>query len=274
MHTGRFFRILSALLFLAIPLVQSEEPLSFSSQDVIQRLELRRGNWVGLKADVELQFENAKSQTASCHGQLLYQRLDERIDLRCLNDQQKLVFVFKTSDREFELFLPGRKTFFKGNIFQLNDSPSIESHLRPLDLYRAFKPALLQAQNTLIKQIADGKLELLAQKNDVTVRKLEITNQGDILSETYYAPDERISVEITREDFQKILSTAKPGEPEPAFPHQIKIRSSKALAGGNGFNETLFTFKDIDFTPHFSESDFSFEVPQNTRQIVLEDNFN
>ncbi len=268
------FRFLSALA-LSLTLFsfssRAEEimnPPSFTLEDVAKRVEKRRGTWISLKAETEVLFITAENQTASCQGTLLYNRLDEALRLDCFNDKAILIFTFKTLDRDFELYLPARKSLYQGDIFSLEDSPAIESHLRALDLYRALKPMLIQEENTSLDQAEDGLISIQTNRPDDTpFRQLTVSNQGDILSETYYAMDGNPSVEIKREDFQKIVP-APASETETVFPRNILI-SSKKTNGASGSHTTEFHFKKVDFSAEIKESDFQLVLPEDIRTIAL-----
>ena len=109
-------------------------------ENIVKQIEARRASWIAFKAKVMLHFYQEEEEKASCFGRLLYDRLEEKVVLSCVDNRNKLLFTFKTSDRDFELYLPAMKNVYEGNIFSLSDSPEINSHLKPLDLYRALKP--------------------------------------------------------------------------------------------------------------------------------------
>jgi hypothetical protein len=135
--------------FLTVPFLflLSSGPLSWAGtapgaelEGILQKIESRHYRWIAIRADVLLFFAKAGDPNAMCGGELLYQRLDERMLLTCVDARQELIFVFRTFDRRFDLYLPAQNTVYHGSIFDLEDSPDIESHLKARDLYRALKP--------------------------------------------------------------------------------------------------------------------------------------
>lgn len=262
--------LLSVSLFSFMACAQAAEPVSFTLEDVMKRVEQRRGTWIGLKADLKLRFITEENQAASCQGVLLYHRLDESLRLDCFNDEKKLIFIFKTQDRDFELYLPKQKSLYQGNIFSLEDSPAIESHLRAWDLYRALKPMLIFSEEVTLDQAPKGMVSLQVKRSDESLsRKLLVSNQGDIVSETYYSLDGNPSLEIKRGDFQKIIP-APASETESVFPHKIRLESKKE----DGLNPriTELYFEKLDFSSEIPEKDFTLQLPDEIRTIALEDN--
>lgn len=271
MNSCSFLRLLlfATLFFSFSSRVQAVEPVSFNLEDVMRRVEQRRGSWIGLKAGVKIRFITEENQTAACQGVLLYHRLDEGLRLDCFNEDKKLIFTFKTQDRDFELYLPSRRSLYQGNIFSLEDSPAIESHLRAWDLYRALKPLLVFSENTVLDAAPEGLISLQVNRSDETpARKLLISNQGDIVSETYYSLDGNPTLQIKRGDFQKIVP-APASEAESAFPHKIRIESKKE--DGSNVRITEFYFEKLDFSAEIPEKDFHLQLPDDIRTIALED---
>jgi hypothetical protein len=240
-----------------------------SAEELIQKVELRRGTWTGFKASIEIEFISASGKQAGCHGNLVYQRLDEKVFLECFNEKEKRVFVLKTTDREFELYLPGHKTLYKGNIFTLEDSPAIESHIRAWDLYRAFKPLAIPSENLLTAPAENGLTALNVMRNEtVPSRELKISKAGDIVNEVYYSLTGKKSAEIQRSEFQEIGASVS--GVATAYPCHIKIVSYKENGDSR---ETIFKFKSADFLADLSDADFQTEFPPNTKVMELEDSF-
>ncbi len=257
---------LLACLFLNASSAQAQTPL----ETLVQKVEKRRGNWIGLKADLQIKFLSSESRQASCAGSLLYQRLDERILLQCFNAKNKLVFAFKTTDREFDLYLPSQETVYKGNIFSLEDSPAIESHLRPLDLYRAFKPMAIPLEHTQTAPREDSSVSLKvtrpAGEKELPVRDITVSAKGDIVSEAYYALSGKISVKIKRSEFEKTGESIQ--GVESAFPKKIWLRSYQEAGSSH---QTVFRFGKITFLPEIAEKDFTFPLPEETKELELQD---
>jgi hypothetical protein len=234
-------------------------------------IELRRGTWTGLKAEIEIKFTSAKGKEASCQGTLTYHRLDEKILLQCYGVKNRRVFALRTTDREFELYLPGHKTLYKGSIFTLEDSPAIESHLRAWDLYRSFKPMVIPSENVEVSAAEEGLtlLTIFRGEPPAKAREVKVSPEGDIVSEVYYAFGGGISLEIKRSEFQTIGAEIE-GVPT-AYPRKIQILSHKLTSMEDSTMETIFLFKSADFLTELSEADFEMPLPSNTKIMELED---
>jgi hypothetical protein len=264
--------LISALLFSFSPslLFSQTEPSALPA--LIQKVEARRGTWTGYKAQIEIQFTAASGKQASCQGTLAYHRLDEMILLQCYGNKEKRVFTLKTTDREFELYLPGHRTVYKGSIFALEDSPAIESHLRAWDLYRAFKPMVIPSENTGIKTSEQGTIVTVLRVREgaaVPARELTVSPEGDIVSEIYYGLSGKTSVEIQRSEFQEIGAVT--AGTSTAYPRHIRILSHKESGGEIQTHETVFHFKQADFLADFAKQDFEVTLPETTKIMELED---
>ncbi len=172
---------------------------------VREQIEVRRGVWMGLSADITLQFVD-HGQSASCHGTLTYDRLQEKVTLDCYNLKNKLLFSYQTLDQDFEIYLPAQNKVIKGDIFELQYDPDTHLQLRPLDLYRALKPMLIEEGQAHITDWKEDSLKLnIFKKKDsgssYLSRSLLVTKQGDITEEIFYTPAEQPSIKITRKDF-------------------------------------------------------------------------
>ena len=159
-------------------------------EGILQKIESRSYRWIAIRADVLVFFAGAGNAQAMCGGELLYQRLDERMLLSCVDTHKELVFVFRTFDRRFDLYLPSQNTVYHGSIFDLEGSPDIESHLKARDLYRALKPLAVDSRHVRIERdnSAITSLEIFNARNgkDVLARKLLLTPKGDVRGEVYY----------------------------------------------------------------------------------------
>ncbi len=131
--------LFSILIFCVSPLTFAKNQ-DLSNASLLRLLHNRRGNWIALNGDLSLEFLTPQGKKVTCRAELVYQRLDEKILLKGFNEKNEPLFIFKTSDRNFELYLPLISEFYHGSIFDLEDSPEIQSHLKALDLYRALKP--------------------------------------------------------------------------------------------------------------------------------------
>ena len=147
LHT--FLFLLMALQFSGVCLY-AWTPLS---REVLEKIKTRNGYWNAYQGEVVLHFVTSENRQAVCEGTLTYQRLNEKMLLRCFNKAKQplvsrgspeesngqLLFILKTFDENYDLYQPATRAVYSGNIFDLENSRDIESHLKPLDLYRALK---------------------------------------------------------------------------------------------------------------------------------------
>ena len=251
------------------------QPPSVSAEEILHKIETRRGTWTDLKAAVSMEFITPQKKTAACRADLAYARLEEKILLKGFNAQNKLLFVFKTSDRNFELYLPSSKTLYRGSIFDLEDSPEIHSHLKALDLYRALKPLAVSAGKAAVTKnpgdTAGGellKVESSRKGKIFLARELTVTKDGEVSKEAYYTPEGKPGTLIERSDFKTIGDSQK----DPAFfPSKITLASPSQASGGD-LNQTTLVFDKISFNASLSDADFDFSLPQDTRIVELEEN--
>lgn len=198
---------------------------------VLEQMELRRGVWMGLKADLTLQFVR-DGQSASCQGQLVYDRLREKVSLDCYNLKNELLFNYQTHDEMFELYLPAQNRIVRGNIFELQYDPDLSIHLRPLDLYRALKPMLVEAEQARISEWQEDSLKINITKetegNEYLARSLLVTKKGDVPEEVFYTPAGSPSVKITREDFMEVkMKDLKRKIPYPRITQILSLEESR-----------------------------------------------
>ena len=174
--------------------------------EIVKKIETRRGNWIAMKADLHLYFLEG-GHRAACRAELAYQRLEERILLKGYNAKEELLFVFKTNDRNFEIYLPKQRKVYRGDIFTLEDSPDIESTLKPLDLYRALKPMAIPLPQTEIKNLEGGNISLrimgMRQDKPYLARRILATKEGDVQVEIYYSFEEKPMTIIRRSNFKE-----------------------------------------------------------------------
>jgi len=175
---------------------------------VQQQIEARRGIWMGLTANLTLQF-NEKGHSASCQGRLTYDRIKEKVTLDCYNLKKELLFSYQTLDQNFEVYLSSQNKVIRGDIFELQYDPDTHIQLRPLDLYRALKPILIEGTQTRVTDWSEDSLRLNVIKNkdpgpgNYISRSLLVTKKGDVIEETFYTPKEEPSIKITRRDFSE-----------------------------------------------------------------------
>ncbi|MDP3921425.1 MAG: hypothetical protein Q8R76_11540 [Candidatus Omnitrophota bacterium] len=234
----------------------------------INRMEENRRHWIAINANLILEFATPDKKIASCHGELRYERLSEKLLLKCLNDGDQLLFIFKSWDRDFELYIPARETLFRGNIFQLQDSPEIESHLSALDLYRALKPVAIPYENSEIETISEHlvTLNVYARRpgeNRHLYRRVSMTKTGHVVQEKYYANDETPTVSIHRGKFQIVDDPATKTQEAILFPHTILIESMEKPI------TTSLVFDHLEFPAGFSSEDWLFPIPEGTATTEL-----
>ena len=229
-------------------------------------MESRRGTWIGLKADISFEFLFPEGRKAQCKGALAYQRLREKILLKGMNEKGELLFVFKTEDRDFEIFFPGENKSYRGNIFSLQDSPDIESALRPLDLYRALKPMIVQLGSAEIESRNDEGEHLAVRSEErethPVTRRLSVTKEGDVPQEIYYSADGKPEVTIQRFEFKTIHPAMDPSA-TIVFPTEISLESPERHI------TVLMTFERLKFLPDLAPEDLDYTPPAEGETISL-----
>lgn len=234
------------------------------TEGIIRKIEMRRGLWVSLKATLSMEFSTPQDKKAACRAELVYDRLDERILLKGFNEKNEPLFMFRTDDRNFDLYLPPANTVFSGSIFDLEDSPQIHSHLKALDLYRALKPMALPAGKTSVAN-EDGLLKLEIKNRKDIERALFANENGDTVKEIYYRRGGVIKTSIERSGFKEF----KKNKETFAFPSVIRIESYAAA----GENKTLLNFESSDFNPIMDEGVFNLELPRDARRADVAEEF-
>ena len=261
--------ILFILLVGSVAVTVHSNVISSPLQGILDKIEMRRNQWTAMEADITLYFmAEAKSQ-AACRGELTYHRLEEKIFLKCFGESGKLLFSFKTNDDAFELYIPPKDTKITGSIFDLEDSPDIEAHLKPLDLYRALKPMAIFPDRS---HIDDWKADLITLSvfgqrhlTPYLQRKLFVSSQGDILKEIYYSFTEVPFLTIRRTDFQTFGLADSRGSGKVFYPKQIVIDThprQKSIA---------LTFDSLRFFSYLEKTDWPLETTANTRVLSLEE---
>ncbi|MFH0984806.1 MAG: hypothetical protein V1882_04655 [Candidatus Omnitrophota bacterium] len=246
----------------------AETASSAELEGVLRKIESRHYRWIAIRADVLLFFAKAGDPNAMCGGELLYQRLDERMFLTCVDAKQELLFVFRTSDRRFDLYLPGQNKVYHGSIFDMEDSPDIESHLKARDLYRALKPTAVDPRRTQIERTNSAITSLdVYGRNDsekLLVRKLYLTPEGDVRGELFYDPKGRPVTEIQRYDFRELRGRSGLYD-SVIFPKKITILSPETKKGSAIF------FTNVTALDTADPLDFILRVPPGTQEIFLDE---
>ena len=260
--------IASTLGFLLFSSVATAGSDPKALEDILQKIESRHYRWVAIRAEVLLFFAVSGNSRAMCGGELLYQRLDERMLLPCVDPQKNLVFVFRTLDRRFDLYLPGQKTIYHGSIFDMEDSPDIESHLKPRDLYRALKPLAFDPDRTEIERNdpVSVTLNVYNQKHGEKslARKLYLAPEGDVLGEIYYGPEGQPLTQIQRYDFREIPADVSSFH-SIIFPKKITIISPATKKGS-----ALF-FANVKALDSADPLEFILRVPPGTKEVFLDE---
>ena len=270
---GRTLRSLLSVFLLAsllgpVPAVFAASAPNVGLEEILRKIEARHYRWIAIRADVLLFFATAGGSRAMCGGELLYQRLDERLFLSCVDSQKELVFAFRALDRRFDLYLPAQNTVYHGSIFDLEDSPDIESHLKARDLYRALKPMAVDPRRTKLEETnaAVTSLNVYGQgaEKESLVRKLYLTPEGDVRGEIFYDPKGRPVTEIQRYDFHKLSGRTGPFGPV-IFPKKITITSPETQKGSAIFFTQVKALDTID------PLEFILRVPLGTKEIFLDE---
>ncbi len=212
---------------------------------VLQQIEVRRGVWMGLSADLTLQFSSG-GQSASCQGYLTYDRLKEKVTLDCYDLKKELLFSYKTLDQDFEIYLPAQNKVVRGNIFELQYDPDTRLHLRPLDLYRALKPMLVEDRQARVTDWKENTLKLNVLKESdretYVARSLLVAKNGDVPEEIFYTPGGKPSIKITRKDFTEIkMKDLKRKVPYPRITEILSLEENR---------KTVLIIRDAQFYLH------------------------
>ena len=262
-----------AVLFSALVLFSSvcfaADPASNTElEGILQKIEARHYRWIAIKADVLVFFAGANSSKAMCGGELLYQRLDERMLLSCTDTRGKLVFGFRTLDRRFDLYLPSKNTIFHGSIFDLEGSPDIESHLKARDLYRALKPLAVDPRHAKVDRdnSAITSLDVFGAKDgkDILTRKLFLSPEGDVRGEVYYDAAGRSATEIQRYDFREVPGQAGSFR-SIIYPKKITIISPELKKG------TALFFTKVKALDTIDSPEFLLKAPPGTKEVFLDE---
>ncbi len=237
-------------------------------ESILRKIESRHYRWIALRAEVLLFFAKAGDSNAMCGGELLYQRLDERMFLTCVDARQELMFAFRALDRRFDLYLPSQKTVYHGSIFDLEDSPDLSSHLKARDLYRALKPLAVDSRRVKIERNNSlvTSLNVYGREGNegALVRKLYLTPEGDVRGELFYDSKGRPVTEIQRYDFREFRGSVGTYD-SIIFPKKITITSSEAKKGSAIFFTKITALDTID------PLEFILRVPDGTKEVFLDE---
>ncbi|HTL47898.1 MAG TPA: hypothetical protein VL688_07525 [Verrucomicrobiae bacterium] len=234
---------------------------------LVNRIEMQRYNWLGYKASVKLNFTTNHGQTATCQGTLTYLRLEEKILLQCYNSNKNTLFVFKTSDLDFELFMPMQKTLYQGNIFDLEFSDDVDSHIKPYDLYRALKPMIipfgsvrLESRDKLLTTFVVAETR---KGETYWGRRVTANEKGDVLLEDYFDADGNPTLAVKREDYKKVSGKGYITKDPVRFPRRIVMRSEK-----DG-TQTEILFIKMDLIEKPISANWKILVPPGTQTLAF-----
>lgn len=168
----------------------------------------RNKNWTSFAAAIELTFYQKEELKSTCSGTLLFDPLKKKLIMECSGKLNQPVFVFRNDDLNFLLYLPGMRHAWQGDMFQLEYSPEFDSHLKPLDLYRAVSPeAFSEDQAISAYGMRDGmeiEIEKPYENTRYMARRLLLDFQGQVRNETFFTPDGTETTVVTRENFKQL----------------------------------------------------------------------
>ncbi len=220
-----------------------------------------------MRASLKMDFQTPDGRSASCRAELSYAKLEENLLLKGYNEKNEPLFVFKTNDIDFQLYLVHDNAVYEGSIFDLEDSPEIHSHLKALDLFRALKPLLFREDKTALEKSPLGETHLIITGNHGLEREIFASKTGDVLRELYYGRDGKMRTEIIRGD-PKIIPLSK--KEKFVFPYRITVRNPGR--DPESFYQTELLFESTDFTP-FDENILEFNVPEDVRRVDAGEDF-
>ncbi len=271
-----FLKLLLPLLlsfaFSAISPPVSEARLSRALPDIIDKVHERQAGWTFLRADLTLRFESPEGGGASCEGKLLYERLEEKILLECRDPEGRLQFIFKTADRNFEVYLPKSEEVYRGTIFDLKDSPKIESYLEPLDLYRALKLGTIPLEGAKVARWSETKatieIDRQGEEGGGLARKLEVDETGLVGLETFYNREELPETLIRRSAFREVQQVGVGRERVIMFPFSIEIENPPAPNETHP-QKTILIFHQINFPALLNEKEWASAWPATAKIVDL-----
>lgn len=165
-------------------------------------------NWTPFAASIELAFYKQDVLKDACSGTLLFDPLKKKLMMECFGKLGQPVFVFRNDDSNFLLYLPGMRNAWQGDMFQLEYSPEFDSHLKPLDLYRAVSPEPFSEDQVISAHgVSDGmeiEIEKPFENTRYLARRLILDGHGQVENETFLAPDRIETTVVTREDFKEM----------------------------------------------------------------------
>lgn len=258
-------------LFMSSSAVPLHHPPSI--HQVVQQIDSKQGPWIILSAKTRIHFLAESQQAASCNGDLLYDRLKEKLLLKCYNESRDLLFAYKTHDQLFELYVPAQNTVFHGDIFDLEHSREIESHLKPLQIYRALKIGAIPKDRAELENWDEKtvSLKIFGRRDEESylARRLVSTHEGKVVLEIFYDLNEAPRMKVHRADYQSVPREGFKHAPSSAFPHQIKIETVDPAADTPVPSETVFEFQAVRFLSWTPPGQWDFRAPSYAEKILV-----
>jgi len=196
------------LFFLAPHTVFAAEPKTPFDVKQAANIYFKNKNWTPFAASIELSFYKNDELKSTCSGTLLFDPLKKKLLMECFGKLGQPVFVFRNDDLNFLLYLPSMRQAWQGDMFQLEYSPEFDSHLKPLDLYRAISPeAFSENQVVGAYGMSDGmELEIVKpyQATNYLARRIILDQRGQVKNETFLTPDGAELTVVVREGFKQL----------------------------------------------------------------------
>jgi hypothetical protein len=261
--------IVLAILLAAWPLfpASADDAPESDLELLIRKIETRSNAWIAYRASLELTFTNDQNEEGQCRCKLTYDRLREKMVLECKNTRNGPLFTFKTADTRFELFLPAAQTVYRGDIFQLEGSDDLSSHLEPLALYRSLKLAAIAERDAEISEEKNESVtfHIRTQRNGrrYVSRALTANRRGEVFNEVYFNPAGIPRTTIQRSDFRKIEDSARLLPGPLYFPYQIHLTTRDETGGDE--NTTQMTFRTISLLSFAPDDTWDVSYPPETR---------
>lgn len=165
-------------------------------------------NWTPFAASFDLYFYQENEKQNACSGALIFDPLRKKLLMDCFDESGQAVFVFKNDDLNFTLYLPGIARAWTGGIFELEYSDEFQSHLHPLDLYRAISPEPFEESQAISANGVYEGMEIEIAKpygnSRYLARRIILNKHGQVEHETFFTPGGSITTVVIRELFQSM----------------------------------------------------------------------
>lgn len=226
-------------------------------------------NWTPFAASIELSFYKQDTLRSTCTGTLLFDPLKKKLLMECFGRLGQPVFVFRNDDLNFLLYLPGMRNAWQGDMFQLEYSPEFDSHLKPLDLYRAVSPEAF-SENQVIGAygMSDGmELEIAKpyQGSSYLARRIILDEHGQVENETFLTPDGAETTVVVREGFNKIKN--KLDAVNSKFYYAPETVVTHAETG----DKTVLKMKNMTLHESFPDDAWVISMPEDVPLNPIED---